>query len=1120
MVAAVLSMPAAVAAPDLPSAQPDRVSALATAKVAKHQVEALDQRTERREVFANPNGTLTARISVEPQRVRQGANWVPVDTRLRFLPEGSVAPVAVVTPLAFSGGGTGPVIRFGGDKQQIAFSWPGALPKPVLNGDTATYPEVLPGVDLQVKAYSDRFTHDLVVKTPQAAKNPALRTVQFGMHTTGLKVRTEPSGGLSATSPLGDVVFQAPPPVMRDSTGDSRVPAKSALLGVHVQPDSLALTTDQSLFDDPATRYPVKVDPGWEAGKSGWAEVYLAPSDFVGNSYWGGDGDNAAKVGFTNWSSSDTVQVHSYFQFNIGDFLGHNGNPNSDVLSAEFNVLETWAPSCSATKVDLFETGPISAANPPRGNAQPAQGALNDAPSAAHGYVDSNGVLRCADDYVGFNVKQVMGDALSRNSDTATLMMRADDESVETGKYSWKKFNPDTARLDVTYNWLPYAPTGLSYGPATHPCSNFPDQGYVPTATPTLRVANLTDPDGGPVQANFDYWVHGGSNPVGNTVTVAQESGSPFTFTVPKGAYKDGDVIAWRVQGVNDLGGGHLDTGPWSVWCDLQVDTTAPNKPAGITSPDYPANTAAGAPGKTGKFTFTNGGVGDVGSYRYSIGGDTPVTVQAGADGNATTSITPLKPGPTDISVLSVDRAGNVSPQPTLYHINVSTDPTATKPIGWWKLDGTSPSTTVTDDSGNGHPASFDPAQSNWTPGRVGGAVSFHGATAWASTTGGPVLDTSGSFSVSAWVRMDNNLDAPQTVVSEDGNGVSAFFLGYHPSHHAWEFSLTQKDDTVGVPVDTVWGGTPVLGSWTNLIGTYDAATGIARLYVDGRLAGQGTHTSTWKATGNLQIGRGMWTTILANHLLGTIDDVRVYNRVLGNGVQDQTQWTLLDSDIHTLATVPSLDHDWVPAASTSVTDAVGGLTATAVNGATVSNGTIRFPDPLNGSVTTAAQGVRTDASLTVSAKVELDQIDGTSRIATTQLGTHVGGFYLGYDGTLRQWVFTVPKSDVDNAALSDVHAQAGPVAGRVTTLTGVYDLPAQQLSIYVDGVLSGSTQLAHPAGQNNLAGWQATGGVQFGTAQLNSQPLSLRWTGGSIGEVRLYSGVLAAIDVCRIACP
>ncbi len=98
---------------------------------------------------------------------------------------------------------------------------------------------------------------------------------------------------------------------------------------------------------------------------------------------------------------------------------------------------------------------------------------------------------------------------------------------------------------------------------------------------------------------------------------------------------------------------------------------------------------------------------------------------------------------------------------------------------------------------------------------------------------------------------------------------------------------MTQNDDTVGVPVDTVWGGTPVLGAWTNLIGTYDAATGIARLYVDGRLVGQGTHTSVWKAAGNLQIGRAKWTNILANHLLGAIDDVRVYNRVLGNGVQD-----------------------------------------------------------------------------------------------------------------------------------------------------------------------------------------------------------------------------------------
>ncbi|MFD0479756.1 hypothetical protein ACFQ0B_75140 [Nonomuraea thailandensis] len=51
----------------------------------------------------------------------------------------------------------------------MELGWTGALPKPTLSGDTATYPEVMPGVDLQVTADVDGFSHLLVVKSRAAA---------------------------------------------------------------------------------------------------------------------------------------------------------------------------------------------------------------------------------------------------------------------------------------------------------------------------------------------------------------------------------------------------------------------------------------------------------------------------------------------------------------------------------------------------------------------------------------------------------------------------------------------------------------------------------------------------------------------------------------------------------------------------------------------------------------------------------------------------------------------------------------------------------------------------------------------------------------------------------------
>ena len=118
--------------------------------------------TPTRKVSAQPNGTLTA----EPMQVKRGDKRTPVDTKLA--PAGNVvAPKTVATDIVFSGGDT-PLVRFGTPGQSFTLSWPGKLPKPTLDGDKATYAEVLPGVDLVLKAESTGFSQHLVVNSPTA----------------------------------------------------------------------------------------------------------------------------------------------------------------------------------------------------------------------------------------------------------------------------------------------------------------------------------------------------------------------------------------------------------------------------------------------------------------------------------------------------------------------------------------------------------------------------------------------------------------------------------------------------------------------------------------------------------------------------------------------------------------------------------------------------------------------------------------------------------------------------------------------------------------------------------------------------------------------------------------
>src|SRR5689334_12526630 len=93
---------------------------------------------------------------------------------------------------------------------------------------------------------------------------------------------------------------------------------------------------------------------------------------------------------------------------------------------------------------------------------------------------------------------------------------------------------------------------------------------------------------------------------------------------------------------------------------------------------------------------------------------------------------------------------------------------------GHWTFDDGS-GTTAADTAGD-HPATLD-AGAGWGPGIRGGALTTDGASGFADA-GAPVLDTTKSFSVSSWVKLDKT-SGFQTFVSVDGTQVSNFFLQF-----------------------------------------------------------------------------------------------------------------------------------------------------------------------------------------------------------------------------------------------------------------------------------------------------------------------------------------------------
>ncbi|MFD6974540.1 hypothetical protein [Streptomyces sp. NPDC059949] len=206
--------------------------ALAAARRTGKQVEVLGLRTERREILAAPDGTFTAREYTEPVHAVQGGKWVDVDKSLVKRPDGSITPKATTVSLTFSGGEAGkPFVTMRRGTHEMSLSWPhGKLTAPVVDGDTATYADALPGVDLKVRAEADGFGHLLVVKTKEAAADPRLQRLDMGLKTKGLTYKKDATGALTAEdSTVGGTVFQSGrpcgtrPPSRRPPPG-ARVP--------------------------------------------------------------------------------------------------------------------------------------------------------------------------------------------------------------------------------------------------------------------------------------------------------------------------------------------------------------------------------------------------------------------------------------------------------------------------------------------------------------------------------------------------------------------------------------------------------------------------------------------------------------------------------------------------------------------------------------------------------------------------------------------------------------------------------------------------------------------------------------------------------------------------------
>jgi RHS repeat-associated protein len=410
-------------------------------------VEVAGQTSETSILYAQPDGSLRREVSAGPVRVQQNGAWVPIDTDLVLdKASGTLHPAAVVGDRAISAGGNGPLATVGAEGTSLSFSWPTTLPTPQVSGDTATYRDVLDGVDLVVAATSVGFSERLVVNKPLA--DPAkLSAIALTVSSQGATVATGQSGSLVATATTGaskgEAVVSAGAPLMWDASGTgtdgagadrATVPAQltTAPTSSGSSGGSLVLTPDLAFLTDPATVYPVTIDPAPSLTELGDTFISnLTPDD--------------PRVGATSLAvgSPDTSEVdRSLLRFDISPVAGYH----PAVLGASLDVWNSYTVTCAPTTTSVHRVADFD----------PATVTWNTAPDDLGWVTGSSTSLgfdaSCPAGSIDFDVTSAVTSAADGGDTVLALQLG----SVEGDPGQYKTFNSGSAddhlpTLTVTY---------------------------------------------------------------------------------------------------------------------------------------------------------------------------------------------------------------------------------------------------------------------------------------------------------------------------------------------------------------------------------------------------------------------------------------------------------------------------------------------------------------------------------------------------------------------------------------------------------------------------------------------------------------------------------------------
>lgn len=687
------------------------------------------------DTVATPEGHLSRTEHADPQRVKQDGHWAALDGTLVPDTQGGYRPKSAVAGVHLSGGGDGPLGTLTSqDGESLTIDSPFPLTKPALDpgGEALVYPEVAPGIDLKVTTskYGSLSTV-LVVKTAEAAKNPALKKVRFPTRTKGVTVKADKDSNLTAVTKDGKVRWHASAPQMWDSSttapaggnapkgasaaapadgADATAPAASsaegpgngakvATMATTATGDAVELTTDDTVLGK--GQGPWFIDPGWLYDRREGNAWTWTQSAHPTTPNWGrtvaNTGDKYAQpgVGRQGYQPAQGIE-RSYFQFDT------SGYGDKIINSAVLSVWEVKSSDFDCTHkytLDAYLTDPISGAT-----------TWNNAPANIK-YVGSNDVGGAGQNGCGgatrfdYDVTSAYQGYASGNP-TLAFGIYAHDES-NTLAFKRMGYNPAVV---IQYDVRPNTPTNPYASPAPSTAVPWSDNqgcdgnsiGWLNSSSGFNGAVTLNATVSSPVQSDLYGWMHiwdyaDLSADVDQGNTPLTPNGGTASFQVKPGVIKDGHVYGWGALATDGLVGMSGST----PMCRFGVDLTPPTiSVPGVDSRLSDAELATRFP-PSGNGQVTRLHAGDTGVVPFSASDPAPGGNASGVacarwswdpqfagaswvcGGSVPTdgiSVTPGRWGTNVLYTQVMDNARNVSPV-AAYAFYVPWNPTCPPPV-------------------------------------------------------------------------------------------------------------------------------------------------------------------------------------------------------------------------------------------------------------------------------------------------------------------------------------------------------------------------------------------------------------------------------------------------------